>query len=63
MVKKKTTSRVQSDQEVVTIYCHWRESIYSMYEGVSKSFRTGRMERDLQMVQLLVTRCSYIAVL
>jgi hypothetical protein len=32
-------------------------------EGVSKSFRTGRMERELQMVQLSATRCSCIAIL
>jgi hypothetical protein len=34
-----------------------------IYEGVSKSFRTGRLERELQMVQLSATRCSYIAIL
>jgi hypothetical protein len=33
------------------------------YEGVSRSFRTGRLERELQMVQLSATRCSCIAVL
>jgi hypothetical protein len=32
-------------------------------EGVSKSFRTGRLERELQMVQLSATRCSCIAIL
>jgi hypothetical protein len=31
---------------------------YSVYEGVSKSFRTGRLKRELQMVQLSATRCS-----
>jgi hypothetical protein len=31
-------------------------------EGVSKSFRTGRLERELQMVQVLATRCSHIAI-
>jgi len=35
----------------------------SIYEGVSKSFRTGRLERELQMVQLPTTRCSCIAIL
>jgi hypothetical protein len=30
--------------------------------GVSKSFRTGRLTRELQMVQLFVARCSCIAV-
>jgi hypothetical protein len=33
------------------------------YEGVSKSFRTGRLERELQTVQLSATRCSCIAIL
>jgi hypothetical protein len=33
------------------------------YEGVSKSFRTGRLVRELQMVQLSATRCSYVAIL
>jgi hypothetical protein len=34
-----------------------------VYEGVSKSFRTDRLERELQMVQLSATRCSCIAIL
>jgi hypothetical protein len=34
-----------------------------MYEGVSKSFRAGRRERELQTVQLCATRCSCIAIL
>jgi hypothetical protein len=34
-----------------------------MYEGVSKSFRTGSLERELQMVQLSATWCSCIAIL
>jgi hypothetical protein len=34
-----------------------------MYEDVSKSFWTGRLERELQMVQLSVTRCNCIAIL
>jgi hypothetical protein len=32
-------------------------------KGVSKSFQTGRLERELQVVQLSTTRCSYIAIL
>jgi hypothetical protein len=32
-------------------------------KGVSKSFQTGRLERELQMVQLSATRCSCIAIL
>jgi hypothetical protein len=34
-----------------------------MYEGVSRSFGTGRLERELQMVWLSATRCSCIAIL
>jgi len=33
------------------------------YESVSKSFRTGCLERELQMVQLPATRCNCIAIL
>jgi hypothetical protein len=36
---------------------------WSLFIVLSKSFRTGRMERELQMVQLSDTRCSYIAIL
>jgi hypothetical protein len=38
------------------------ESSTHTREGVSKSFRTGRLKRELQMVQLSAARCS-IAVL
>jgi len=34
-----------------------------LYDGVSKSFRTDRLERELQTVELSATRCSYIAIL
>jgi hypothetical protein len=40
---------------VATLY------IGTAYKGVSKSFWTGRLERELQMVQLSATRCSCIA--
>jgi hypothetical protein len=33
------------------------------YEGVSKSFRTVRLERELQVVQLCALRCSCITIL
>jgi len=33
------------------------------YESVCKSFRTGRLERELQIVQLSATRGSCIAIL
>jgi hypothetical protein len=38
-----------------------RNEVTTTYEGVSKSFLTGRLERELQMVQLSATRCSCIA--
>jgi hypothetical protein len=42
----------------------WRmHAQLSTYEAVSKSFGTGRLERELQVVQLLATRCSCIAIL
>jgi hypothetical protein len=34
-----------------------------MWLYISKSFRTGRLERELQMIQLFATRCSCIAIL
>jgi hypothetical protein len=34
-----------------------------LYEGVSKSSRTGRLERELQLVQLSATMCSCNAIL
>jgi hypothetical protein len=34
-----------------------------MYKGVSKSLRTGRLERELHTVRLFATRCSCIAIL
>jgi hypothetical protein len=37
--------------------------VISSYEGVSKSFRTGRLEWELQMVLLSDTRCSCIVIL
>jgi hypothetical protein len=41
-----------------------RTRAYSqLHAGISKSFRTGRLERELQMAQLSATRCSCIAIL
>jgi hypothetical protein len=34
-----------------------------IYEGVSKSFRTGRLERELKVVHLSATRCICIVIL
>jgi hypothetical protein len=38
-------------------------SLSATYEGVSKTFRFGRLNRELQMVQLSATRCSCITIL
>jgi hypothetical protein len=40
-----------------------RNVIFTMYEGVTKSFRTGRLERELQMIHLSITKYSSIAFL
>jgi hypothetical protein len=37
--------------------------LWPVCEGVSKSFRIGRLKRELQMVQLSATRCSCIYLL
>jgi hypothetical protein len=47
---------------IVTCAIQFRLS-FTKYEGVSKSFRTDRLERELQMVQLTNTRCSCISIL
>jgi hypothetical protein len=56
---------VSPASHISTSYCRpWfvRTNV-RLYEGVSKSFRTGHLERELQMVQLFATRCSCIAIL
>jgi hypothetical protein len=45
------------------LYVLQKQLLVAKHAGVSKSFRTGRLERDLQMVQLSATRCSRIAIL
>jgi hypothetical protein len=47
-----------TDPRIVNFVSRWRK-----YDSVSKSFRTGRLERELQMVQLSATRCNRVAVL
>jgi len=39
----------------------WKPETF-IYEGVSESFRTGLLERELQMVQLSATKYSCIAI-
>jgi hypothetical protein len=36
---------------------------FCAYDGISKSFRTGRLEWELQMAQLSATGCNCIAIL
>jgi hypothetical protein len=38
-------------------------SVPNVYECVSKSSRTSRLERELKTVQLSATSCSYITIL
>jgi len=42
---------------------HYKYVSLQIYEGVFKSFRTGCLERELQIVQLSATRCGCIAIL
>jgi hypothetical protein len=39
----------------------WKHQLF--YKGVSKSFRTGHLEWELQTVQLSATRCNCITIL
>jgi hypothetical protein len=53
------------DRKIKALCDHWCNSLIGvgLYERVSKSFRTGRLERELQMVQLSATRCSCSTIL
>jgi hypothetical protein len=64
-VKLTTHLHLAEVKECVELYLHSPNtpSWSGAYEGVWKSFRTGRLERELQTVQLSVTRCSCIAIL
>jgi hypothetical protein len=46
-----------------SVSSHFVTESKGIYEGVSKSSRTGRLERALQMVQLSATRYNYISIL
>jgi hypothetical protein len=52
-----TSTAVQQETEILC------PELWVTNEGVSKSFRTGRLERELQMVQLSTTRCNCIVIL
>jgi len=40
-----------------------KSKVRRVYDVVSKSFRTGHLERELQIVQLSASRCSCISIL
>jgi len=48
-----------SEIHFMTLY--FPSAVYN--EDVSKSFRTGLLQQELQMVELSATRCSCIAIL
>jgi hypothetical protein len=54
--------RLKRSKEYVWIHAHGRARVY-VRTYVSKSLRTGRLERELQMIQLSATRCSCTAIL
>jgi len=55
---KNPYSRTHTERSDIT-----RLRLKDDYEGVSKSLRTGSLERELQMVQPCATRCSCNAIL
>jgi hypothetical protein len=66
LLQKQTKTREQSEIIVLYISLKIRQIIkkfYNQIRGLFKSFRTGRRERELQMVQLSATRCSCIPIL
>jgi hypothetical protein len=51
-------------QNVTTLgICSLPKNSSVVYEDVSRSYRTGRLERELQIIELSATRCSCIAIL
>jgi hypothetical protein len=48
---------------LVLVWRVWFSFLFNIYEGVSKRFWTGRLEWELQMVQLSASRCICIATL
>jgi hypothetical protein len=65
-----TVDTVQGVQELrlaeftkLQVRTSWATISVSSWEGVSRSFRTGRLEWELQMVQLSATKCSCISIL
>jgi hypothetical protein len=61
---KNAWSYTSTPQYVLMTWCLVKHrNNFTFYEGVTKSFRTGLLEWELQMVQLSATRCSFIAIL
>jgi hypothetical protein len=63
-----TVTYVQRDENTemhcIMAICKCKQQyIKHMYEGAIKSFQTGHLQWELQMVQLSATRCSIIAIL
>jgi hypothetical protein len=58
-----TTSQAVASKKKTFIGSNQQRNSEALYEGVSKSSRNGRLERELQMVQLSATRCSWITIL
>jgi hypothetical protein len=57
--KRHKENEEEEEEEDIFVIFQGKEA----YEGVSKSFRTGRLERELPTVQLSATRCSFVAIL
>jgi hypothetical protein len=64
MILLKTIQRYGYIYMCVCMYmCMCARVCTHKYEGVFKNFRTCRLERELQMVQLSATRCICITIL
>jgi hypothetical protein len=62
-VKQATGLYQREDPEMKGMPLKENSQMCKIYESVSTSFRTGRLERELQMVQLSATRYRCIAIL
>jgi hypothetical protein len=62
-VQKHTFMLFLSRYSLCLIVPHTSSYFVLPYDGVSKSFRTGRLERELQTVQFSATGCNCIAIL
>jgi hypothetical protein len=51
---------VRYEEDILCLIKHYATKTY---DGVSKNYRTGRLERELQMIQLSATMCICIAIL